>query len=108
MCRAWTASSTRSSIASTSIGRHAPSGYLHKLRDITRFSSPGFPILDFTSGDAAVYAEVRARLERAGTPIGALDTLIAAHAVARNLVLVSNNQREFNRVVGLQIQNWAN
>lgn len=64
-------------------------------------------ILDFTSTDAVSYAQIRARLERAGTPIGPLDTLIAAQAVARKLVLVSNNQREFARVRGLQIQNWA-
>lgn len=64
-------------------------------------------ILDFTSGDAAAYAHLRARLERAGTPIGPLDTLIAAQAVARKLVLVSNNEREFRRVAGLHIQNWA-
>jgi tRNA(fMet)-specific endonuclease VapC len=64
-------------------------------------------ILDFTSGDAAAYAQVRARLERAGTPIGPLDTLIAAQAVARKLVLVSNNEREFRRVAGLHIQNWT-
>lgn len=64
-------------------------------------------ILDFTSGDAAAYAQVRARLERAGTPIGPLDTLIAAQAVARKLVLVSNNKREFRRVAGLHIQNWT-
>jgi tRNA(fMet)-specific endonuclease VapC len=63
-------------------------------------------ILDFTSEDAAAYAQVRARLERRGTPIGPLDTLIAAQAVARKLILVSNNQREFRRVAGLRLQNW--
>ena len=73
-----------------------------------RYDERPLGILDFTSGDAAVYAEVRASLERAGTRIGPLDTLIAAHAVARKLVLVSNNEREFNRVTGLQFQNWAN
>lgn len=64
-------------------------------------------ILEFTSGDAASYALVRAKLERAGTPIGPLDTLIAAQAIARKLTLVSNNESEFRRVVGLRIQNWA-
>lgn len=64
-------------------------------------------ILDFTSDDAAAYAQVRARLERAGAPIGPLDTLIAAQAVARKLVLVSNNEREFKRVASLHIQNWT-
>jgi tRNA(fMet)-specific endonuclease VapC len=76
------------------------------LRLVENFLRP-IAILEFTSSDAASYAQVRARLERAGTPIGPLDTLIAAQAVARKLVLVSNNQREFARVAGLHIQNWA-
>ena len=64
-------------------------------------------ILDFVSTDAAIYAQVRAKLERAAKPIGPLDTLIAAHAVARKLTLVSNNRKEFGRVPGLAIENWA-
>jgi tRNA(fMet)-specific endonuclease VapC len=63
-------------------------------------------ILEFASHDAASNALVRARLERAGTPIGPLDTLIAAHATARKLTLVSNNDREFKRVPGLRVENW--
>jgi len=64
-------------------------------------------VLDFTSDDAVAYAAVRARLEHAGTPIGPLDTLIAAQAVARKLTLVSNNEREFKRIAGLRLENWA-
>ena len=66
-------------------------------------------ILEFTSNDAASYAQVLAKLERAGTPIGPLDTLIAAQAVCRKLVLVSNsnNEREFKRVTGFHVQNWT-
>lgn len=64
-------------------------------------------VVEFNSIDAASYAQVRSRLERAGTPIGPLDTLIAAQAVARKLVLVSNNEREFGRVANLRIENWA-
>ena len=64
-------------------------------------------ILDFVSADAATYAQIRARLERAGKPIGPLDTLIAAQAVARKLTLVSNNRKEFGRVPRLAIENWA-
>lgn len=76
------------------------------LRLVENFLRP-LTIADFTSDDAIVYANVRARLERAGTPIGPLDTLIAAQAVARNLTLVSNNEREFRRVSGLRLENWA-
>lgn len=76
------------------------------LHMIENFLRP-LAILEFTSSDAVSYAQIRARLERAGTPIGPLDTLIAAQAVARKLVVVSNNKREFARVRGLQVQNWA-
>ncbi len=76
------------------------------LRLVENFLRP-LDIVEFTSNDAASYAQVRAKLERAGTPIGPLDTLIAAQAVARKLVLVSNNEREFSRVAGLRIENWA-
>ena len=76
------------------------------LRLVENFLRP-ISILEFTSSDSVSYAQVRAKLERAGTPIGPLDTLIAAHAVARKLILVSNNQREFKRVAGLIIQNWT-
>ena len=76
------------------------------LRLVENFLRP-LGIVEFTSNDAASYAQVRAKLERAGTPIGPLDTLIAAQAVARKLVLVSNNEREFSRVAGLRIENWA-
>ncbi len=64
-------------------------------------------VIEFTSNDAVAYAQVRAKLERAGTPIGPLDTLIAAQAVERKLILVSNNEREFGRVSGLRLENWA-
>ncbi|WP_019571055.1 type II toxin-antitoxin system VapC family toxin [Thioalkalivibrio sp. ALE11] len=53
------------------------------------------------------YADIRAELERAGTPIGSNDLLIAAHARATNAVLVTNNGREFDRVPGLQAENWV-
>jgi len=77
------------------------------LRLIENFLRP-LALVEFNSSDAASYAQVRSRLERAGTPIGPLDTLIAAQAVARKLVIVSNNEREFGRVVGLRVENWTN
>ena len=77
------------------------------LRLVENFLRP-LGIVEFTSNDAASYAQVRAKLERAGTPIGPLDTLIAAQAVARKLVLVSNNESEFSRVAGLRLENWSN
>ena len=52
------------------------------------------------------YAEIRAALERAGTPIGGHDLFIAAHARSRDLTLVTHNTREFNRVAGLRVEDW--
>ncbi len=76
------------------------------LRLLENFLAP-LQIIDFTSADAVAYGRVRARLEVAGTPIGPLDTLIGAHAVARRLTLVTNNRREFSRIAGLAIENWT-
>lgn len=53
------------------------------------------------------YAEIRADLQQRGMVIGNIDLLIAAHARSLNEVLVSNNLREFQRVVGLRLENWA-
>ncbi len=76
------------------------------LRLVENFLRP-LTIVEFDSADAAAYAGVRAKLERSGTPIGPLDTLIAAQAVGRKLVLVTNNEREFGRVAGLRVENWT-
>ena len=76
------------------------------MRLVENFLRP-LTLVEFTSSDAASYANVRAKLERAGKPIGPFDTLIAAQAVGRKLILVSNNEREFGRVVGLRLENWA-
>jgi tRNA(fMet)-specific endonuclease VapC len=64
-------------------------------------------VLDFSSRDAITYAGVRAQLERKGTPIGPLDTLIAAHALSREMTLVTNNISEFKRVSDLKTSNWT-
>jgi tRNA(fMet)-specific endonuclease VapC len=81
----------------------SPSKTLHFVEN---FLSP-ITRVEFTTTDAVAYAVVRSKLERAGTPIGPLDTLIAAQAVARKLTLVSNNEREFRRVAGLAVENWS-
>ncbi|ACM36060.1 MULTISPECIES: type II toxin-antitoxin system VapC family toxin [Rhizobium/Agrobacterium group] len=52
------------------------------------------------------YAEIRTALEKQGTPIGATDLFIAAHALSLDMVLVTNNTREFARVPGLKLENW--
>lgn len=52
------------------------------------------------------YAEIRTYLESQGTPIGGNDLLIAAHAISLNLIVITNNVREFSRVPNLQVENW--
>ena len=64
-------------------------------------------VIDFDSEAAAAYGKMRVPLEAAGTPIGALDTLIAAHALSRNLILLTHNLREFKRVRGLKVEDWT-
>jgi tRNA(fMet)-specific endonuclease VapC len=87
-------------------GAAKSSSPIKTLRLLENFLRP-LAIIELTSDDAIAYAHVRAKLERAGTPIGPLDTFIAAQAVARKLTLVTNNEREFRRVEGLRIENWA-
>jgi tRNA(fMet)-specific endonuclease VapC len=65
------------------------------------------PILPFESPADVHYGGLRAELERQGTPIGANDMLIAAHALALDCILVTANEREFRRVPGLRVENWA-
>lgn len=64
-------------------------------------------ILPFGLAAASAYGEIRAYLQRRGTPIGSLDMLIAGHARAEDLILVTNNIREFERVPDLKLENWA-
>lgn len=64
-------------------------------------------VLPFNEEAAVHFGQVRAELARAGTPIGPYDQMIAGHARASGLVLVTNNTDEFKRVPGLRIENWA-
>jgi tRNA(fMet)-specific endonuclease VapC len=64
-------------------------------------------IAPFDNLAAFHYGEIRAYLERHGKPIGSLDLLIAAHARSLNMTLITNNLREFNRIPGLQVDNWV-
>ena len=60
----------------------------------------------FDARAAEAYGSVRATLEAMGKPVGPLDTLIAAHALALNLTLVTSNLREFSRIRGLRVESW--
>ncbi|MBL8911798.1 MAG: type II toxin-antitoxin system VapC family toxin [Archangium sp.] len=64
-------------------------------------------VIEFGHEDGLMAGKVRAALDLKGSPIGPYDVLIAAHAKARGLTLVTNNEREFARVPGLRVENWA-
>ena len=74
-----------------------------RVREFVRL----IPALPLPEASAEIYGEVRAELESRGQIIGTLDLWIAAHALASGLTLVTNNEREFRRVKGLKVQNWA-
>lgn len=73
---------------------------------LTQFVAP-LEILPFGGEAAQYYGDLRAHLEMQGTPIGSLDMLIAAHALSNESTLVTNNEKEFNRVPSLKIENWV-
>ena len=73
---------------------------------LTEFLAP-IEIVPYDDMAAQQYGELRAHLERKGTPFGSLDMLIASHALSLKCVLVTNNEVEFRRVPGLKIENWA-
>jgi tRNA(fMet)-specific endonuclease VapC len=64
-------------------------------------------LLPFDADAAGQYGKVRVQLERRGTPIGSMDMMIAAHALARGLSLVTNNTSEFECVPGLALEDWT-
>ena len=73
---------------------------------LVEFLSP-FAILEFDRAAAVEYGRIRSLLEAGKKPIGPMDLLLAAQAKSRGLVLVTNNEREFQRVEGLRVENWA-
>lgn len=76
------------------------------FRTVQDFTSR-LTILPYDEAAAAHYGQIRAQLERSGTPIGINDLHIAGHARSRGLTVVSNNEREFRRVDGLTVENWV-
>ena len=70
------------------------------------FLSP-ITILQFDERAAEEYGRIKAELEKKGTPIGPMDTLIAGHARSSGLILVTNNTGEFSRVTGLAVEDWT-
>lgn len=78
----------------------------HTVQNLERIDQLRFAWLEFSPDDTKRSADIRAALQRQGTPIGPIDTLIAGQALARDLTLVTRNTREFARVDGLVVENW--
>lgn len=93
-------------LAELEYGMKHSSAPVKNKRALLRFLAP-ISILPFGAAAAAEYGEIRSYLQSRGMPIGPLDMLIAAHAKAENMILVTNNVREFERVPDLKIENWA-
>ena len=74
---------------------------------LTQFLSP-LEIAPFDEAATQIYGRIRAALEAKGKTIGPLGTLIAAHALALDVTLVTNNTKEFRRVPGLRVVDWTN
>ena len=79
---------------------------VQSLKALAEFLAGGLEIVPFETEDAEHAGEIRAYLERQGTPIGSYDILIAAQARRRGAVLVTGNQREFERVPRLVVEQW--
>ena len=78
----------------------------HNLRQVEDFTSR-LTVLEYGNKAAAHYGDIRAALERKGTPIGVNDLHIAGHARSEGLTLVTNNLKEFERVEALRLVNWV-
>jgi len=93
------------SVAELQFGVYS-SRYIEKNRlSLTEFLAP-FQILDFNDDDAEEFGKIRSDLKRRGKIIGPYDMLIAAQALTRDLILVTNNTDEFSRVTGLKLVDW--
>lgn len=79
---------------------------LRTEENLARLGGLRFEVLEFDREDARRAGKLRADLARSGTPIGPYDVLIAGQALARNLILVTRNTREFLRVEGLRVEDW--
>ena len=93
-------------LAELEYGMKHSSDPIRNEQALLRFLVP-ISVLPFGANAASEYGFIRAHLQSLGTPIGPLDMLIAAHARAEDMILVTNNVKEFVRVPNLEIENWV-
>jgi tRNA(fMet)-specific endonuclease VapC len=92
-------------LAELTYGAEKSARRLQNLDSIAHFASR-LKVLSFAGNAAAHYGQIRAELEKAGTPVGTHDMLIAAHARSEGLIVVTSNIREFNLIPGLRVESW--
>ena len=76
------------------------------IKRLEEFLYP-FEILTYDEIASREYGKIRSRLEKKGPVIGPLDMLIAAHALSKKLIIITNNSKEFKRISSLQVENWV-
>ena len=94
------------SLAELSYGVQKSSRRDQNQEALLQFLAP-LIIAEFDTEAAFAYGQIRADLEAQGKSIGSLDTLIAGHALSLGVTIITNNEREFSRVLGLKVENWA-
>ena len=85
----------------------AKSHWGERTRETMRAFLANFATLPFTEEDAILFGKLRAMLEAQGTPIGILDVMIGAQGIANGLTVVTHNTREFARLLGISLEDWA-
>lgn len=93
-------------VAELQFGVERSSRPIGNQQALDRFLLP-LTVVDFDHDTAVSYGPIRQQLTSTGTLIGSLDMLIAAHAMSKGLILVTNNTREFTRVPGLVVEDWS-
>ena len=93
-------------LAELMFGAEKSANLTGNLKIVENFAAR-LPVLPFDEKAAAHYGQIRASLEKIGTPIGPYDLMIAGHARCEGLVLVTNNRKEFGRVDGLRVEDWS-
>jgi tRNA(fMet)-specific endonuclease VapC len=94
------------SLAELHYGAEKSARRLEILQILEQFTAR-LEVLAFLPAAAAHFGQIRAAVERLGQPAGLLDMLIGAHARAEDLIVVTNNTREFSRLPGLRVENWV-
>ena len=85
----------------------AKSSWGDRTRQLMYAFLSNFNTLPFTETDAILFGQLRAQLAISGTPIGVYDAMIGAQGIARNLIVVTHNTKEFKRIPGIRLEDWA-